>query len=169
MQIKTSCRSPCRSHDGLKAYLVNGAVGPSLGRPLRVLVADDDLDTTNSLCQLVSWWGHEARGAHDGKAALRLALAYRPDVLLLDIAMPGMSGYDLARRLREASAFEEALLVAITGYADEGHRLMGAAAGFDQYLVKPVEPAAVETLLRLERDRLAGWLGNGPRPGYRIE
>lgn len=142
---------------------------PARGGALRVLVADDDADTTSSLCQLVKCWGYDVRGAYDGPEALKLALAYRPDVLLLDIAMPGMSGYDLARRLREESLFEDGLLIAVTGYADEGHRLLGAAAGFDQYLVKPVDPSTVKALLKLERDRLAGLPRSGPRVELRIE
>ena len=122
---------------------------------LRVLVADDDTDATNSLCQLARCWGHDAWGVFDGDAALELALAYLPEVLLLDLAMPGLSGYDVARRLRERRRFDDALLVAVTGYTDQRHRLMGVLAGFDHFLVKPVKPTVIERLLGGERDRLA--------------
>jgi CheY-like chemotaxis protein len=136
---------------------------------LRVLVADDDADTTRSLCLLVGLWGYDTRGASEGREALKLALAYRPDVLLLDIAMPGMNGYDLARRLREEGRFEDALLVALTGYADEGHRLLGLAAGFDHYLVKPVDPSTIRQMLGVERDRLAGSQERDPSTEFRVE
>jgi CheY-like chemotaxis protein len=75
-----------------------------------------------------------------------------------------MGGYDIARRLREKRRFEDALLIAITGYADEGHRFLAMASGFDQYLVKPAEPSAVEELLALERDRLAALQERPGRP-----
>ncbi len=125
------------------------------GSTLRVLVADDDSYTSYSLSLLVKGWGHDVWGAFGGTEAIRLAFAFQPDVILLDIAMPGMTGFEVARRLRELGRFKDTLLVAISGYADERHRNMAHASGFDQYLVKPVEPSAVEELLRLERDRLA--------------
>jgi CheY-like chemotaxis protein len=124
-------------------------------RTLCVLVVDDCRDATNSLSMLVRLWGHEVRVAYSGRAALALAVADRPDVLLLDIAMPGMDGCELARRIRLHPSLDDSVLVAVTGYADEAHRRLGRAAGFDRYLVKPVEPAAMEELLRVEKDRLA--------------
>ncbi len=134
------------------------------GSLLRVLVADDDRDTIDSLSLLVKRWGHDVWEAHDGAEALRLAFAFQPDVVLLDLAMPGVTGYDVARRLRELRRFEDTLLVAITGYADEAHRLMAQASGFDQFLEKPAEPSAVEELLGLERDRLAAVREKPGRP-----
>jgi len=124
-------------------------------RLLRVLVADDDRDTTDVLSILVKMWGHDVRQAYDGATAFDLAFAYRPDVLLLDLAMPGMDGCHLARQLRRQSRFDDALLVAVTGYGDEAHRLLGEEAGFDLYLVKPVEPETLEKLLLIRRYQLA--------------
>src|SRR5581483_6039462 len=91
------------SEEALEAHRGAGAIKavPERGNILRVLVVDDDGDTVDSLSLLVKWWGHDAWTARDGAEALRLAFAYQPDVLLLDIAMPRMSGYDVARRLRE--------------------------------------------------------------------
>jgi two-component system CheB/CheR fusion protein len=117
-------------------------------RVLRVLVADDSRDTADSLAILLVLWGYDARVAYAGAAALQLAFAYQPNVLLLDVAMPELSGYDLARRIRQEDRFDGALLVALTGYGDEGHRLLGQAAGFDHYLVKPIELSSLEKLLR---------------------
>ena len=76
-----------------------------------------------------------------------MALAARPDVLLLDVAMPGLDGFCLARLIRTQPPLGGVLLVAVTGYADDDHRRIGMAAGFDHYLVKPVEPAAIRALL----------------------
>lgn len=129
---------------------------PAHGSLLRVLVADDDRDTVSSTCSLVRYWGHDVRAAHDGAEALQVAFAYRPDVLLLDLAMPGLTGCDLARRLREVKRFAETLLIAVSGWVDEKHRRLAQAAGFDQFLAKPAEPSAVAELLQLEKDRLAG-------------
>jgi len=102
---------------------------------------------------LLRLWGHDVRVAYSGPAALALAVADRPDVLLLDIAMPGMDGCELARQTRRHASLDDSLLVAVTGYADEVHRRLGRAAGFDRYLSKPVEPSVMEQLLRVEKDR----------------
>jgi CheY-like chemotaxis protein len=131
---------------------------PACYRLLRVLIVDDDRDTADSLAMLVKIWGHDARLAYDGAAALETASAYQPDVLLLDIAMPTLDGFKLARQLRRQIRFKDTLVVAVTGYADQGHRLLGAE-GFDHYLVKPVEPSTLEGLLQMEHDRLADALG----------
>ena len=123
-------------------------------RSLRVLIADDDRDTTDSLAMLVKRWGHDVRSAYDGAAALELNSAYQPDVLLLDIAMPTMDGLTLVQQVRREPRFRDSLLVAITGYGDSAHRLLCQGA-FDHYLVKPVEPALLEELLLVHRERLA--------------
>lgn len=128
---------------------------PVTRRQLRVLVADDDRDAADSLSMLVKVWGHQVWVAYDGAAALAMACACQADVLLLDIAMPTMDGCQVARQLRRQARFEDALLVAITGWTDQAHRLLGEEAGFDLYLIKPVEPSTLEVLLVLEQDRLA--------------
>ena len=91
----------------------------------------------------------------DGAAALEMAAAYRPDVLLLDISMPKMDGCQLAKQLRRQTRFTETLLIAITGWADNAHRVLGKEAGFDHFLSKPVELSILEELLLLQQDRLA--------------
>ena len=132
-------------------------------RSHRVLVADDDRDTVDTLSALVALWGHDVRVAYGGGAVLEVALAFQPDVLLLDVAMPKPDGCYVAQQLRRDASFEGTLLVAITGYADEAHRLLGEEAGFDHYLVKPVDPSTVEWLLLREQRRLAGSQG---APGH---
>jgi CheY-like chemotaxis protein len=105
---------------------------------------------------LLRMWGHDVRLTYDGEAAIEMACVYRPDVLLLDIAMPKLDGCRLAQQLRRQTGFMDTLLVAITGYADDAYRLLCEAAGFDLFLIKPIDPATLETLLLLELDRLLG-------------
>jgi CheY-like chemotaxis protein len=103
---------------------------------------------------LLKLWGHDVRQTYDGTAALEVARAFRPDVLLLDIAIPGLDGCRLAQELRRQAGFEGTLLIAVTGYGDRAHRLQ-CEADFDHYLVKPVEPATVAGLLLGQQQRLA--------------
>jgi CheY-like chemotaxis protein len=124
------------------------------GRSLRVLVADDNQIGARTLSILVTMWGHDVRTVFDGATALELALAFEPDVLLLDISMPEMDGCRVASVLRRRSRFIESLLIAISGHAGKLQRLLCEAAGFDLVLLKPVTPSLVETLLLLERTRL---------------
>jgi CheY-like chemotaxis protein len=118
-----------------------------MSHPLLVLVVDDHRDTTESLARLLQMWGHDPVVAHDGPAALALALARRPDVILLDIAMPGLDGYEVARRLRELPGMQDALIWALTGHAREEDCQRALEAGCDRHLVKPLTPAALRELL----------------------
>jgi two-component system, chemotaxis family, CheB/CheR fusion protein len=124
------------------------------GRALRVLVADDCRDFTDSLGLLLSLWGYEVCAAYDGAGALELAHDFRPDVALLDLGMPGLDGFALAECLRRLPGLEGVLLAAVTGYAREQDRVRAAEAGFAYYLVKPVEPATLEALLAARARRL---------------
>jgi CheY-like chemotaxis protein len=113
---------------------------------LRILVVDDNLDSAQSLALLLDVLGHEARVAHEGKEALRLARAEPPDLVLLDIGLPGMSGYETCRALREAG-LREACIVAFTGYGGELDRQRSSDAGFDAHLLKPLDVAKLRALL----------------------
>ena len=117
------------------------------GTSLRVLIVDDNADSADSLALWLRLKGHEARTAYDGPQALAAALEQRPDLVLLDIGMPGMSGYEVARRLRAHPDTRRTLLVAMTGWGQEDDRRRSREAGFDQHLVKPLEPRALEGLL----------------------
>jgi CheY-like chemotaxis protein len=114
---------------------------------LRVLVVDDYPDTTESLAMLLRLWGYEALLAFDGPGALSTALSERPDAVLLDLGMPGLDGYEVARRLRAHPETQKVLLVAVTAYGQEGDRLRSRQAGFDHLLLKPVEPDRLRLLL----------------------
>jgi two-component system CheB/CheR fusion protein len=121
---------------------------PSAGAaPRRVLVVDDNVDAAESLATMIRTWGHEVRVAYDGPEALAVVPPYHPDLILLDIGLPGMSGYQVARSLRRQPEFKEVRLVALTGYGQEEDRRRSKEAGFDQHLVKPVEPNSLRKLL----------------------
>jgi signal transduction histidine kinase/CheY-like chemotaxis protein len=113
----------------------------------RVLAVDDNVDAVESLAVLLSLQGHEVRTAHDGPAALETALAFRPEVVFLDIGLPGIDGYEVARRLRAQEGLKTALLVAVTGYGQEEDRHQAGEAGFDAHVVKPADPAVLQALL----------------------
>jgi PAS domain S-box-containing protein len=115
---------------------------------LRVLVVDDNIDTAETLGMLLTASGHEVRLAHDGLAALDVALSFRPSVILLDIGLPELDGYEVARRLRQQPTLGNVVLVAITGYGHEADRKRSQAAGFDHHLVKPVEYPTIERILK---------------------
>lgn len=116
-------------------------------RSLRVLVVDDNVDAADSIAMLIGIGGHRVQVAYDGPAALEMVPSFRPQVVLLDIGMPGMDGYQVARRLRQDPAGREAMLVAMTGWGQEEDRRQSKEAGFDRHLVKPAEPAVLEELL----------------------
>jgi CheY-like chemotaxis protein len=106
---------------------------------LHILVVDDCPDNRDSLALLVRCLGYDVQTAADGSAALRMAQEIPPDVVLLDIGMPGMHGYELARRLRALAHLRRPLLVAVTGYAAPRDFVMSTEAGIDLHLTKPVE------------------------------
>ena len=100
------------------------------------------------LAMMLRLAGHEARAAYDGPAALQAVADFTPEVVFLDIGLPGMDGYAVARRLRQTPGLGGVVLVAMTGYGDDEDRQRSRAAGFDHHLVKPAEPEAVEAILR---------------------
>jgi signal transduction histidine kinase/ActR/RegA family two-component response regulator len=113
----------------------------------RVLVVDDNQGAATTLAKLLTeFWGHRVAVAHDGLAALELAREFQPEVALLDLGLPGISGYALAQRLRELPEFETTLLVALTGYGQEEDRRRSMEAGFDEHFVKPASVVALERL-----------------------
>jgi signal transduction histidine kinase/ActR/RegA family two-component response regulator len=120
---------------------------PAVEGALRVLLVDDNADGAESLAMLLRLWGHEVAVAHDGPAGLRSAAAQRPAVALLDISLPGMDGYELARRLRALPGLGRTMLVAMTGWGREEDRSRSREAGFDAHLVKPLELTALQELL----------------------
>ena len=114
---------------------------------LRVLVVEDDEDTAASLSILLRLYGYDVEAANDGPSALRAVLASQPDIVLLDLGLPKMSGWVVAKKIREQTAWKRPLLVAVTGYGTQADRLRSQEAGIDLHLVKPVDPQELENLL----------------------
>ena len=113
----------------------------------RILVVDDNVDVVETTTMLLSLSGHQVRSAKDGLQALHMAAEFRPDVVLLDIGLPLMDGYEVARRLRQTPQTAGALLIALTGYGRQGDRQRGRDAGFDGHMLKPVDPHALAKLI----------------------
>jgi PAS domain S-box-containing protein len=116
-------------------------------RPLKVLVVDDNADAAKGVAMLLRASGHDARTAHDGASAMQAALEYSPQVVLLDIGLPVINGYDVARWIRHEPALENVVLIALTGYGQETDKQRSQEAGFDHHLVKPVDFAKVQQIL----------------------
>jgi len=111
-----------------------------------VLVVDDNRDAAQSLGLLLKLLGAEVRVVHDGPAALEMIPSYAPSVVLLDIGMPGMDGYDVARRIREQPEGQDLMLIALTGWGQEEDRRRTSEAGFDHHLLKPADVSALKSL-----------------------
>jgi len=105
----------------------------------RVLIVDDNVDAAMMLCSMLAELGHELQVAHDGPSALEVAAAFKPDIAVLDIGLPVMTGYELAQRLRQELGAEKLRLIAVTGYGQESDRARSRESGFDHHLVKPIE------------------------------
>jgi len=116
-------------------------------KSLRVLVVDDNVDSAKTLGMLVKASGHEIRIVHDGLAVLEAALDFQPHVVLLDIGLPGMNGFEVAKRIRLQPAIQNVVLVAMTGYGQESDRQLSHEAGFNHHLVKPANFGQVLQIL----------------------
>jgi CheY-like chemotaxis protein len=121
----------------------------------RVLVVDDNRDAAESLRMLLSLEGHQVCTVHDGPSAIDAAQKHRPDIVLLDLGLPGMDGYQVARRLRALAGLGEMLLVAMTGYGQEDDRRRCLEAGFDHHVVKPADPVVLQNLFLGNRSCLS--------------
>lgn len=119
-------------------------------RAKRVLVVDDNVDSAEMVSLLLSRWGHESMQAHDGLVAVEVATTFLPDVVILDIGLPGIDGYEVARRLREAEATRAARIIAVSGYGLEADREKSAAAGADSHLLKPVDFAVLRRAIEAD-------------------
>jgi len=117
----------------------------------RVLVTDDNVDGAEALAIVLRLGGHDVRVAHGGHDALEIATAFRPEVIFLDIGMPGMDGYETATLLRREAGLERTLLVAVTGFGQESDRRRALDAGFDEFVVKPVLPDIVRVIVQKAR------------------
>jgi len=135
-----ACRAP------VSPGVTQDAVAPRIP-PRRTLVVDDNKDAAESLAMLLSLDGHEVDAVFTPQDALERVQSFQPEVILLDIGLPGMDGYEVARRVREMPDGEKLRLIALTGYGQLEDRRRALAAGFDDHLVKPVEPVKLSQAL----------------------
>jgi CheY-like chemotaxis protein len=139
-----------REHDPPAPHLTvnsEASVSPQSARGLRVLLVEDDADSAESMAALLRLRGHKVVNVADGTAALRAAQEDLPDVVLLDIGLPGMDGYGVAKWIGEQPCEKRPLLIAVTGRGKEEDQRRSQAAGIDLHLVKPVDPARLLGLL----------------------
>jgi DNA-binding response OmpR family regulator len=112
------------------------------------MIVEDQRDAAEMLAMVLTAQSHQVHIAPDGHAALQAVGQFRPDIMLIDIGLPGMSGYDLAERIRADRSFEQVLLVALTGYGGDDDRARALNCGFDRHVVKPIDDRALDELLR---------------------
>jgi signal transduction histidine kinase len=141
---------PALAEAPLEAECPSGATVKSTATPrarYRVLVVDDNVDSAGCLALLLKLSGHDVQMAHDGPTALDLARMFHPQIVLLDIGLPQINGYEVARRLREWPEIQKSVLIALTGYGRAEDQQLSKEAGFDYHLVKPADPDALEALI----------------------
>ena len=141
-------RIPVSGGTAILPEAADPALRAAPGKPHRILLADDNLDFASSFATLLRRMGNEVRVEHDGPAALAAAPEFRPEIAFLDIGLPKLNGFDLARRLRGLSATAGSKLVAVTGWGQPSDRQLASEAGFDDYMVKPVELERIQAILR---------------------
>jgi len=126
----------------------------AVGHALRVLIVEDNLDAAEMLDRVVTSLGHLTTVAHDGATAVALAMQFVPDVMFLDIGLPVMNGYEVARTLRDVPELSGVHIAAVTGWGQEEDRRKAREAGFDSHFTKPLSPAALEGVLGTVAERL---------------
>jgi CheY-like chemotaxis protein/two-component sensor histidine kinase len=145
----------CDSSNALDASLPPEPLAHGTASSLRVLVVDDDVDAARSLAMLLEGSGHSVALAHDGSTALGVALEFSPHTALVDIGLPELDGYELARQFRGHPQLRDMTLVAVTGYGHAEDSIRSYQAGYDEHLVKPVKFTALEEILARVAQRLS--------------
>jgi CheY-like chemotaxis protein len=143
-------RIPCLLQPAAPAAAgpVAPAVGDASQQGLKVLVVDDNVDAAETLATVLQMTGHQTHTVHEGPLVVQAAREFGPDVILLDIGLPGLSGYEVARLLRGDPGLSRTVLIAVTGWGSDEDRRRSRDAGFDEHLTKPVDLAVLEPLLR---------------------
>jgi CheY-like chemotaxis protein len=124
---------------------------PATGR--RVLVVDDNIDAAETLAMMLEILGQTTSQAHDGNAALRVAEQFKPEVVFMDIGLPGLTGHEAAQRMRQDLGMTEAYIVALSGYGTEEDKRKSLFCGFDNHFVKPLDPSQLPEILASARQR----------------
>lgn len=118
---------------------------------MRILVVDDNVDAADTFALMLRDEGHQVRTAYNGREVIDAALREPPDILFLDIGLPGMNGYEVARVMRSDARFNDTYIVALTAYGGSADKADALAAGIDMHLTKPAEPAAIDAVLENAR------------------
>jgi CheY-like chemotaxis protein/two-component sensor histidine kinase len=157
---------PCHAGDTMRPAAAAPTASKPRGTivPRKILIADDNEDAANTLAMLLKLAGHEVCTAHSGLAALALASNFRPDIALLDIGMPDVDGYEVAKGIREAAWGRDVCIVALTGWGQEEDKRRARAAGFDRHLTKPVDPRDLDELVATGINAAASQLAEGSYP-----
>jgi CheY-like chemotaxis protein len=134
---------------------------PLHGPARRVLVVDDNIDAAESAAMLLRIWGHVVHTVHDGLSVLQAVRDFQPEIILLDIGLPGMTGYEVAQLLRAQPESQSLVLAAITGYGQEADKRRSREAGFNMHLTKPLDPIKLEKLIAVPTDLPRGQFING--------
>ena len=143
--------------DGAPPTTPSDVSGESAARIHRILAVDDNQDAVDILARTLQLKGHEVQTAYDGVEAVDVAARFKPDIVLLDIGLPRLSGYDVARRIRQLPDGKSTILIAITGWGQEEDRRQSQQSGFDMHLVKPVDPdRAARSCSRSSKPRRSG-------------
>src|SRR5256714_2184007 len=140
-------RLPALAQKPAKSRARRDARTPEAREPKRVLVVDDNRDSADTITALLLAWGHEARTLYDAESVISGVADFQPDVVVLDIGLPKVNGYDLARQLRQSGNSRHIVLVAFTGYGQDDDRRRVREAGFDHHLLKPLEPEALAKII----------------------
>jgi CheY-like chemotaxis protein len=134
------------------------AAAPATG-PKRVLIVDDNLDAAETLAMMLELLGQDTRQAHEGDGALKAAVEFRPELIFMDIGLPGLSGHDIAKRMRGDLGMTDTYIVALSGYGTEEDRRKSLHAGFDSHLVKPLDPSTLPSILAAAERRIGAAAG----------
>lgn len=140
-------RIPLATGEQIREHQESRKLASTTGNWHRILVVDDNRDSATSLSMMLNFMGHDTRTAKDGLQGLEVAAAFRPDVCLLDIGMPNLNGFDMARRLRAEPWGKDIMLIALSGWGQEHDKERSTDAGFDMHLVKPIDPATLTAVL----------------------
>jgi CheY-like chemotaxis protein len=132
----------------MESALKSPSVQSTSGAGLRILVADDNADAAETMAVLLELMGHRVQHVLDGESAVQAAVEFHPDVVLLDIGMPRLNGYEACREIRSRAGGTAMKIIAITGWGQQEDRLKSKDAGFDHHLVKPVDPQTLTSLLQ---------------------
>jgi signal transduction histidine kinase/DNA-binding response OmpR family regulator len=127
--------------------------------PRRVLIVDDNVDAAETLAMMLELLGQQTRQAHEGKGALQAAVEYKPELVFMDIGLPGLSGHEVAERMRKELGMTDTYIIALSGYGTDEDRRKSLYAGFDSHLVKPLDPATLPSILAEAERRRAGPVG----------